>query len=65
MKNAVKKSKIEFPLIIIFTGFNKKNNLKKLCDLSFYVDSYNYNVVENVLQIWLLSIIDNLAENIK
>lgn len=65
MINAVKKSKIEFSSIITFTGFNKKNNLKKLGDLSFYVDSNIYNVVENVHQIWLLSIVDSLLENIK
>jgi D-sedoheptulose 7-phosphate isomerase len=65
MINVIKKSKIKFSSIITFTGFDKKNNLKKIGDLSFYVDSNVYNVVENVHQIWLLSIIDSLAENIK
>ena len=64
MINAVKKSKIKFSSIITFTGFDKKNNLRKIGDLSFYVDSNIYNVVENVHQIWLLSIVDSLAENI-
>lgn len=65
MINAVKKSKIKFSSIVTFTGFNKKNVLKKIGNLSFYVNSSVYNVVENVHQIWLLSIIDSLAKNTK
>jgi D-sedoheptulose 7-phosphate isomerase len=65
MINAVKKSKIRFSSIVTFTGFNKNNNLKKIGDLSFFVDSNVYNIVENVHQIWLLSIVDSLANRSK
>ena len=40
MINAVKKSKIRFSSVITFTGFGRNNNLKKIGDLSFFVDSY-------------------------
>jgi D-sedoheptulose 7-phosphate isomerase len=65
MINAVKKSKIRFSSIVTFTGFDKNNNLKKIGDLSFFVDSYIYNIVENIHQIWLLSIVDCLANKNK
>ena len=61
MINAVKKSKKRFSSIITFTGFTKKNNLKKLGGLSFFVNSQIYNIVENIHQIWLLSIVDSLV----
>jgi D-sedoheptulose 7-phosphate isomerase len=65
MINAVKKSKIKFSSIVTFTGFDIKNNLNKISDLSFYVNSNIYNIVENIHQIWLLSIVDSLVKKIK
>ena len=65
MINAVKKSKIKFSSIVTFTGFDKKNNLNKISNLSFYVNSNIYNIVENIHQIWLLSIVDSLVKKIK
>jgi len=62
MINAVKKSKVKFSSIVTFTGFDKKNALKKLGNISFYVNSNVYNIVENIHQIWLLSIIDSLKK---
>tara|TARA_A100001015_G_scaffold232681_1_gene263591 strand:+ start:212 stop:781 length:570 start_codon:yes stop_codon:yes gene_type:complete len=44
--------------IITFTGNNKQNNLKKLGDINFWVDSKAYNHIENTHQILLLSLID-------
>lgn len=63
MINAVKKTNKKFSSIVTFTGFNKNNDLKKLGNLSFYVNSNIYNIVENIHQIWLLSIVDSLAQN--
>ncbi len=65
MINAIKKSKIKFSSIVTFTGFDKKNNLKKIGNLSFYVNSNIYNIVENIHQIWLLSIVDSLVKKNK
>lgn len=65
MINAVKKNNIKFSSIVTFTGFNKNNHLKKLGNLSFYVSSNIYNVIENIHQIWLLSIVDSLPRKSK
>ena len=65
MINAVKKSQIKFSSVVTFTGFSKNNNLKKIGDLSFFVDSIVYNIVENIHQIWLLSIVDSLQNRNK
>jgi D-sedoheptulose 7-phosphate isomerase len=62
MINAVKKNNIKFSSIVTFTGFNKNNHLKKLGNLSFYVNSNIYNIIENIHQIWLLSIVDSLGK---
>ena len=45
-------------IITPISGNSKKNNLSKLGDLNFWVDSKAYNHVENVHQIWLLSLVD-------
>ena len=44
--------------IITFTGHDKDNPLSKLGDINFWIDSKAYNFVENIHQIWLLSIVD-------
>jgi D-sedoheptulose 7-phosphate isomerase len=44
--------------LITFTGFSKDNPLRKKGHLNFWVDSKAYNFVENIHQIWLLSIVD-------
>jgi D-sedoheptulose 7-phosphate isomerase len=62
MINAVKKTNIQFSSIVTFTGFNENNPLKKLGNLSFYVNSNIYNIIENIHQIWLLSIVDSLGK---
>ena len=53
---AAKKNKIS--KIITFSGHKKNNPLSKLGDLNFWVDSKAYNFVENIHQLWLLSIVD-------
>ena len=62
MINGVKKSKVKFSSVVTFTGFDEKNDLKKLGNLSFHVNSNVYNIVENIHQIWLLSIVDSLSK---
>ena len=44
--------------IITFTGHNKNNPLSKLGDINFWIDSKAYNFVENIHQVWLLTIAD-------
>ena len=51
-----KKKKIK--TIITFTGNEKNNNLTKLGDINFWVNSKAYNHIENVHQILLLSLVD-------
>jgi len=59
MINAVKiAKKKKARKIVSFTGFNKNNLLKKKSDLTFWVNSRAYNHIENVHQIWLLSLVD-------
>lgn len=47
---------------ITLTGINKKNILSNLGDVNFFVNSKNYNVVESVHLVILLSIIEKLIE---
>ena len=54
--NQARKKKIE--KIITFTGNSEDNNLKKLGDVNFWVNSKAYNHIENVHQILLLSLVD-------
>tara|TARA_B100000029_G_scaffold445578_1_gene466141 strand:+ start:516 stop:1073 length:558 start_codon:yes stop_codon:yes gene_type:complete len=59
MINACKFAKIKkLSKIITFTGHKKENSLSKIGDINFWINSNVYNVVENVHQVWLLSIID-------
>jgi len=44
--------------LITFTGHSKSNKLKKLGDINFWVNSKSYNLIENIHQFWLLSIVD-------
>ena len=42
---------------ITFTGRSKNNSLSKLGDISFWVDSHAYNIVECIHMIWITSVI--------
>lgn len=44
--------------LITFSGFDSDNKLKQKGILNFWVNSRAYNVVENIHQIWLLTIVD-------
>jgi D-sedoheptulose 7-phosphate isomerase len=48
-----------------FTGFSKSNPLKKMGDVNLWVNSKGYNIVENIHQIWLLSIVDRIIGKTK
>tara|TARA_Y100000590_G_scaffold260041_1_gene292103 strand:+ start:2623 stop:3189 length:567 start_codon:yes stop_codon:yes gene_type:complete len=59
MINAVKIAREKnFKSVITFSGFDRKNPLRQLGDLNFWVESKAYNYVENLHQIWLLAIVD-------
>jgi D-sedoheptulose 7-phosphate isomerase len=55
--------KKKFSSIITFSGFQSNNQLKKLGTTNMWVDSKVYNIIENVHQVWLLSIIDLINKN--
>ena len=44
--------------IITFSGHDNDNPLSKLGDINFWIDNKAYNFVENLHQIWLLTIVD-------
>ena len=50
----------DFNTVITFSGFEKGNPLSISGDINFWIDSNAYNFVENIHQIWLLSIVDLL-----
>ena len=58
MINAANSAKKKIDKIITFTGNSKNNNLTKLEDINFWVNSKAYNHIENVHQILLLSLVD-------
>ena len=59
MINAIKEARRKkFKKIITFTGFDKKNFMKRNSDIGFWVDSKKYNIIENAHQFYLLMIVD-------
>ena len=59
MINGIKEAKKKkFDKIITFTAFDKKNYLNTNGDISFWVDSKEYNIIENTHQFFLLMIVD-------
>ena len=44
--------------IITYSGHDNNNLLSKLGDINFWIDNKAYNFVENLHQIWLLTIAD-------
>jgi D-sedoheptulose 7-phosphate isomerase len=44
--------------IVTFTGCKKNNTLSKMADMSFWVNSNSYNIIENIHQFYLLSLVD-------
>jgi len=60
---AIKEARNRKMKVITFTGFDKNNPVKQLGDVNFWLDSYAYNIVENIHQIWLLAICDLIIGN--
>jgi len=59
MLNGVKAARnANFKSVVTLSGFAKDNPLSQLGDINLWVDSRAYNFVENVHQIWLLTIVD-------
>ena len=56
--NAAKRAKELNMSVITFSGFKSNNELRKLGDINFWVDSKAYNIVEMTHHIWLLAIVD-------
>jgi len=48
--------------VVILSGFDKDNPLRKLGDIEMWADSSMYNVVEMTHHIWLLAILDYFIE---
>ena len=47
--------------ILTLSGFANDNRLRSLGGINLWVNSRTYNIVENVHQIWMLSIVDYLV----
>lgn len=60
MINAAKYSSKQKLKLITLTGFANDNLLRNYGNLRLWCDSTEYNVVETVHQIWLLSVVDYL-----
>ena len=59
MTNGAKQArKMDIKNIVTLTGNDKNNNLSKLGDINFWVNSKAYNHIENVHQFLLLSLVD-------
>tara|TARA_A100001015_G_scaffold245586_1_gene281590 strand:- start:2395 stop:2955 length:561 start_codon:yes stop_codon:yes gene_type:complete len=56
--NAAKYAKKNKITLISFTGINKNNPLRKISNISIFIDSKSYNIVECIHQILILSIVD-------
>ncbi|MDG2060215.1 MAG: SIS domain-containing protein [SAR86 cluster bacterium] len=59
MLNAAETAKSQnFSGVATFSGFLSDNPLRKSGDINIWVDSTAYNYVENIHQMWLLSLVD-------
>jgi len=61
--NGCKSARLQnFSKIITLSGFRFDNPLRQLGNINLWVNSKSYNYIENLHQIWLLSIVDLLIE---
>jgi len=60
--NAVNYCKQQKVKLIGFSGFARDNLLNSKSDIKFWVNSTNYNIIENTHQAWLLMLCDKLAK---
>ena len=56
--NAAKYAKKNNIYLVTLTGFKKNNPVSKLGNQNLWINSTEYNVIEMVHHIWLLSIVD-------
>ena len=47
--------------VVTLTGFNEKNEVRKIGHVNLWLNSKNYNLIEMTHHIWLLSIVDFIA----
>lgn len=47
---------------VTLSGFSSTNSLRKAGNINLWVNSSDYNLVENTHQIWLLSVVDFLVD---
>jgi D-sedoheptulose 7-phosphate isomerase len=62
-KNLIEAAKIckrKKMTLCTLTGFSKSNPLKKMGNINLWVNSRSYNIIENIHQIWLLSVVDRI-----
>ena len=60
--NGILEAKKKNVFCISLTGFKKNNQVSKISDINFWVNSENYNVVETVHLIILLNIIEKFKD---
>lgn len=56
--NAAKYAKKKNIQTITLSGMSKKNNLKKMGLINFWVDSKSYNIIETAHQFYMMAVID-------
>ena len=61
INSVISAKKKKFSKIITLSGFKKNNKLKKIGDINFWIDSDNYNIIENSHQVILLTLIDYIC----
>ena len=61
--NAAKYAKKKNIQTITLSGMSKKNNLKKMGLINFWVDSKSYNIIETAHQFYMMAVIDLIIGN--
>jgi D-sedoheptulose 7-phosphate isomerase len=49
--------------VVTLTGFNQKNEVRKIGHINLWLNSKNYNLIEMTHHIWLLAIVDFIAKS--
>lgn len=60
--NAARQARAMALPVVTFSGFDRANALRHAGDVNFWVDSTEYNIVEMVHHVWLVSIIDRIID---
>ena len=58
--NAARYAKKRGIYLITFSGFESNNSLRKLGKINFWLNCKDYNTIESIHQIWLLTLVDSL-----